>query len=97
MKRVNHRDRGAVDLLQVDLQVRPAEGLVEARDEEVQVVVMLELDPLHLQKPHAHVPLEETGNDALLPYRLVVPHLVPEQGTLGVDLQCLHQGHVLVH
>ncbi len=97
MKKMNYQDHGAVDVLQVDLHFRPTEALGEARGEEVQVVVMLELDPLHLQKLHAHVPLEETGSDALLPSPLVAPHLVPDQGTLGGDLQSLHQGHVLVH
>lgn len=92
-----HRDRGATDILQVDLQLLPAEDLVEARGEEVQVVVMLELDPLHLQKLHAHVPLEEIISDVLLPSPLVASHLLPCRGTLGIDVQCLHQGHVLVH
>ena len=100
MKKMGHRDHGAADTLQVDLQLHPAEGLEEARGEEVQIVVMLELDPLHLQKPHAHVPLEATGSeDLLLPSPLVAPPLVPGQGMLGVAadlLHGLHQGHILV-
>ena len=101
MKKMGHRDQGAADTLQVDLQLHPAEGLEEARDQKVQVVVMLELDPLHLQKPHAHVPLEATGSeDVHLLSPLVAPRLVSGRETLGVgaDLpQGLYQGHVLVH
>ena len=105
---LHHRDAGAVtttnrqdhavdDVILPDLQPHRPEVLVEAREEEVQVVVMLELDPSHLQKPLAHVPLEETGSGDPLPSPLVALLLVPDQGALGGDLQRPHQGHVLVH
>lgn len=89
-------DHGDADTPQVDLQHLHVVGLVETEDAEVQVAVMLELDPSHLQKPHAHVHLEEIGGGALLPLPPVALLLHQDQDpSVDADLQLPQRVHVL--
>ncbi len=48
---------------------------------------MTELDPLHLQKLPAHVPLEEPGDDGLPPFYLVAQHHLIDQDATGVGIR----------
>ena len=67
-------DRADIDILRVGLHRRFTEdqGVIDGVG--IQDVVMIELDPLHLQKRLAHVPLEELTEHALLSYPLVPHH-----------------------
>ena len=96
-KTMDHLDHENVGTPQVDLHHQHHETLVEAEGEGVQVLVIIALDPLHLQKPLAHVRLEETGRDALLPSHLTALHHPQDQGVTDVGIRPhLSQGHVLV-
>lgn len=80
-----------------DLRAQCAEALVGMEGDGIEDVV-IERDPLNRQKLLAHVPLEEIGEDALLPFHLVVPPHRPGRETIGEGtLYHLYQGHVLVH
>lgn len=80
-----------------DLQHQYAEALVGMEGDGIEDVV-IERDPLNRQKLLAHVPLEELGEDALLPFHLVAPPHRPGRETIGEGARYhLYQGHVLVH
>lgn len=92
----------AIDLLDVaippaDLQHQYAEALVGMEGDGIEDVV-IERDPMNRQKLLAHVPLEDIGEDALLPFHLVAPLHRPGRETIGEGGRYhLYQGHVLVH
>lgn len=80
-----------------DLQHQSAEALVGMEGDGIEDVV-IERDPLNRQKLLAHVPLEEIGEDALLPFHLVAPPHRQGRETTGKGAPYHHyQGHVLVH
>lgn len=95
--KTNGPGHGDIDTLPADLQHQYAEELVGIEGEDIEDVV-IERDPLNRQKPLAHVPLEETGEDVLLPFHLVaLPHHLGRE-TFGEGVHhFLFQGHVLVH
>ncbi|MCJ1252622.1 hypothetical protein MMC24_000428, partial [Lignoscripta atroalba] len=85
------------DILEVDLSHLCTEDQAGTEGEEVQVVVMTAQDPSHLQKLLAHVRLEDTGRDALVPFPLAALHRLLDRGTV-VTLEMprrLYLGHVL--
>lgn len=93
----NALGHGDIDTLQVALQHQYVEDLVGIGGEDIEDVV-IERDPLNRQKPLAHVPLEEIGDDVLLPFHLVAPPHHPDQETFDEGIHhFLFQGHVLVH
>ena len=84
------------DTLQADLRRLFVEGQEMAGYAELQVGVMIVQDPLHFQKPLAHVLLEDAvQRDVRLPSHLAVGHHHPD--AVDAYLRHLFQGHVLVH
>ena len=84
------------DTLQADLRRLFVEGQEMAGYAELQIGVMIVQDPLYLQKPLAHVLLEDAvQRDVRLPSHLAVGHHHPDAA--DAYLRHLFQGHVLVH
>lgn len=82
--------------LPADPQHQCAVGLVGIESEGIEDVV-IERDPMICQKPLAHIPLEEIGEDVLLPFHLVaVPHRMCQQTYGGGAQSNSDPGHVLV-
>lgn len=61
----------AVDILQADRALLPAGIMAGIGIRELGDVVMIERDPIRLQKPLAHVRSDEVEKDAPAPYRLI--------------------------
>ena len=78
--------RANVGTVQVDHLAPYHEDWGGIEDVGIWDAVMTELDPLHLQKLPAHVPLEEPGGDGLPLIYLVAPHRLLEQDAIGVGI-----------
>ncbi|MCJ1262634.1 Serine/arginine repetitive matrix protein 1 [Lobaria immixta] len=86
---IDHPD---VAIPPADLRHQYAEALVGMEGDGIEDVV-IERDPLNRQKLLAHVPLEEIGEDALLPFYLVAPPHRPGRETIGEGARpLLYQG-----
>ena len=79
------------------LQLQYAAEQVMGEIKGLQIVVMIVQGPYHHPKPLAHVHLEDTGGDVVLPSHAAPLHR-PDQGIAGAEtLPLQSQGHVLVH